>query len=285
MWPFDNSAMSAKNIDMGTYIPMQSAKLTKELGKVGLSALPADLASYQAFITKSLEQNRAGGSVAIKFEAAYFRSLYFADPPEEVAAQVYAKYRAGGVPTNAEYTAFQDYILRYLVREAGRLHEAVQFHTAIGIGDYFSLQGGRVMNLENLVKDPRYDSVTFVLVHAGHPYEREVPWLTAKKNVHMESSFTGMVQVPSQFKEVLKQWLMTYPSRVSFGSDAFPYNEAVGVEESYWMAVNAARQSLAGALAELVEEHAITEAEAIHMAHGFLHDNAAALYPTATPAK
>jgi len=34
----------------------------------------------------------------MKFEAAYFRSLHFADPPREKAEAIYSKYRAGGVP-------------------------------------------------------------------------------------------------------------------------------------------------------------------------------------------
>ena len=44
------------------------------------------------------------------------------------------------------------------------------------------------------------------------------------------------------------------------------------------MAVHSARQALAAALAELVAEKAFTREQALKVAHGYLHDNAQALY-------
>jgi len=38
---------------------------------------------------------------------------------------------------------------------------------------------------------------------------------------------------PSQFKTVLKQLLTIYPDKMMFGSDAFPFNDALGAEESF----------------------------------------------------
>ena len=75
----------------------------------------------------------------MKFEVAYFRSLYFADPPREKAEAIYAKYHSGGVPSEDEYRTFQDYIFRVLIDQAGKLKLPVHFHSAVGIGDYFSL--------------------------------------------------------------------------------------------------------------------------------------------------
>ena len=63
-----------------------------------------------------------------------------------------------------------------------------------------------------------------------------------------------------------------------FGSDAFPFNEALGAEESFWLAVRTSRMSLAAALAELVGERAISTDKALELAHMYLHDNAAKLY-------
>ena len=65
---------------------------------------------------------------------------------------------------------------------------------------------------------------------------------------------------------------------MTFGTDAFPYNEALGVEEVYWMGVQTSRTALAAALAEMIAAREITEPQALKMAHGYLHDNAAALY-------
>jgi hypothetical protein len=63
-----------------------------------------------------------------------------------------------------------------------------------------------------------------------------------------------------------------------FGADAFPFNAAVGAEESYWLAVSSARSAVAAALAEMVSTGEITESHALELAKGYLHDNAARIY-------
>jgi uncharacterized protein len=278
LFPFDNSRIIARNIDEQTYIPLQEKKLQREMKQAGLSALPDSLDDYLRFVTRVLEQNQQNGAIAIKFEAAYFRSLYFGDPAKIQAASVYDKYHRGGVPTPEEYTLFQDFVFRHLIREAGRLHLAVHFHTSVGIGDFFSLHEGNVLNLENVLRDPRYDAVRFVLLHGGLPYDRQIIWLAARKNVYIDSSLDELVLYPSEFKNVLKYWLSIYPDKVLYGSDAFPFNEALGAEECYWLAVHSARSALAEALAELVSEKAFSKEQAMKVARGYFHDNAEALY-------
>jgi predicted TIM-barrel fold metal-dependent hydrolase len=243
-----------------------------------LGSPPADLAGYEKFIRDTMADNQKHGGVAIKYEAAYFRSLYFTDPPREKAEAIYSKYRSGGVPSADEYRLFQDYIFRVMVDQAGKLKLPMHFHTAVGIGDYFSLRQGNVLNLENVLRDARYKSTTFVLVHGGWPYEREAALLTAVKNVYLDTSFQSEILYPSQFKPVLKQLLTLFPDKMMYGSDSFPYNEALGAEESFWLAAHTTRTALAGALAELVSEHAISEDKALELARLYLHDNAAKLY-------
>jgi hypothetical protein len=225
-----------------------------------------------------LEQNQQKGGIAMKFEAAYFRPLHFGDPPRAEAEAIYNKYRAGGEPTYAEYLTFQDYIFRYLVTEGGRLHLPVHIHTAVGIGDYFNITEGNIMNLENVLRDPRYANVTWVMIHGGYPLEREAIWLAAMKNVYMDSSLMEIDMYPSEFKNSLKQWLELFPDKITYGSDAFPYNDALGAEESYWMGVQSARQGLAAALAEMVSAGEVSEPKALQMAHAYLHDTTAGIY-------
>ena len=170
-------------------------------------------------------------------------------------------------------------MFRYILVECGRLHLAVHIHSAVGSGDYFNVSGANVLNLENVLRDPRYDATTFVLIHGGHPFEHQAIWLAARKNVWLDSSATGsFVMSPDQFKQVLRDWLESYPDKITFGSDAFPVDEKLGVEELYWIGVHNARTALAAALAEMIAAHEITEQQALAMARGYLHDNAAALY-------
>jgi len=278
-YPFDNSALTASTPDMGVYIPLQEKMLGRWKKQESVEGLPADLGGYEDFVRRTMADNQQKhGGVAIKFEAAYFRSLSFDDPPRAHAAAVYDKYRSGGVPTAGEYTQFQDYIFRVMVDQAGKLKLPMHFHTAVGIGDYFSLHNGNVLNLENVVRDARYKNVTFVLVHGGWPYEREAALMTAVKNVYLDTSFQSEMLYPSQFKDVLKQLLTLYPDKMMYGSDSFPFNDALGAEESMWLAARTTRTALAAALAELVDEGAVSEAQALELARNYLHDNAARLY-------
>ena len=277
-YPFDNSAQRASTPDMGVYIPLQEKMLSRWKKQEGLEALPADLAGYEDFVRRAMADNQKHGGVAIKFEAAYFRTLYFNDPPRAHAEAVYNKYREGGVPTEGEYRQFQDYLFRVMVVQAGELHLPMHFHSAIGIGDYFSLRNGNVLNLENVLRDARYKHTTFVLIHGGWPYEREAALMTAVKNVYLDTSFQSEVLYPSQFKDVLKQLLTLFPDKMMYGSDAFPFNDSLGAEESMWLAARTTRTALAAALSELVGERALSEARALELARNYLHDNAAGLY-------
>jgi predicted TIM-barrel fold metal-dependent hydrolase len=278
LFPFDNQEQAAMNGDMRVYIPLQEKVLQRYKKQEGVDGLPADLAGYETFIRQTLADNQKKGGVAMKFEAAYFRTLYFRDPPREKAEAVYSKYRVGGVPSEEDYRIFQDYIFRVLINQAGKLNLPVQFHSAVGIGDYFSLRNGNPLNLENVVRDPRYSNVRFVLIHGGYPHTLDMIWMTAAKNVYTDSSLMGYYVYPSELKNILKQWISLYPEKIMFGSDAFPFNDAVGAEETFWLAVRSARTAVAAALAELVAEGAFTEAKALEVARLYLHDNAATLY-------
>ena len=117
-----------------------------------------------------------------------------------------------------------------------------------------------------------------MLIHGGYPFDREAILLAFMKNVYLDSSATELILYPTEFKNVLKHWLETFPEKVTFGTDAYPYNAALGVEEVYWMGVHTSRTALAAALAEMIAAREITEQQALPMARAYLHDTAAALY-------
>ena len=231
MWPFNNERETARNSDQGVFIPMQGKMLHRWMQQENVGKLPASFADYLKFITTVLEDNSKRGGIAMKFEVAYFRSTTFSDPTRAQAEDLYQHYVNGGIPSEQDYRTFQDYIFRYLVLEGGRLHLPVHIHTAVGIGDYFNLSQSNIMNLETVLRDPRYGSTTFVMIHGGYPLEREAIWLAGMKNVYLDSSFGELVQYPSAFKDTLKMWLETFPDKITFGTDCFPYNQVLGAEE------------------------------------------------------
>jgi predicted TIM-barrel fold metal-dependent hydrolase len=91
----------------------------------------------------------------------------------------------------------------------------------------------------------------------------------------------GLYLYPADLAEVLRHWLLLYPDKVVFGSDAFPFSEAIGAEESDWLAIESARKALAAALARMILNGEVTEERALQFAHAYLHDNAARVYPAA----
>ena len=100
--------------------------------------------------------------------------------------------------------------------------------------------------------------------------------------IFIDTSEIEVLLYPSEFKIALKLWLQLYPEKITFGSDTYPYNAALGSEESYWQGVESAHTALAAALAEMVAAGEITERKALEIARGYLHDNAIRLYPPAT---
>lgn len=285
LFPFDNQNFIHRNPDEAVYIPLQEKMLRRYMAQGGISTLPDNLSAYLAFVSRILEQNKARGGIAMKFEVAYFRSLRFGNPPRAAASQIYAKYCHGGAPSPREYKTFQDYTFRYLVREGGRLRLPVNIHTAAVGGDYFSLQKSNVLNLENVLRDPRYLSTTFILLHDGYPYDRQAIWLAAMPNVYLDTSEIELLLYPSEFTKILKRDLETYPHKVLFGSDAYPYSKIIGAEETYWLGVKSTRESLAAALAEMMSEGEISKGKALKMARDYLHDNTAELYASAHHSK
>jgi hypothetical protein len=278
MWPFNNERETARNPDEGVYIPLQEKMLRRWMQQENVSKLPVKFGDYLDFIVRVLEDNQKKGGIAMKFEVAYFRPTTFSDPTREQAEYIYRQYASAGIPSEKEYRTFQDYIFRFLVIQGGRLNLPVHIHTAAGIGNYFSFSQSNIMNLESVLRDPRYQNTTFVMIHGGYPLEREAIWLAAMKNVYLDSSLGELVQYPSAFKDTLKMWLETFPDKITFGTDCFPYNEVLGAEESYWLGAESSRMALTAALAEMISENEITETRALELAHAYLHDNAVKLY-------
>ena len=161
LFPFDAQQLESRNPDQKLNLPLERKLLARNLKQAHLENLPSDFRGYLKFVTAIVEADKAAGGVGIKFEIAYFRSLHFDDPEESRAAAIYAKYRQSGIPTSVEYRDFQDYVFRYLLREAARLHLPVQIHTSVGGGDFYMIEESSVMGLENILRDPRYENVTF----------------------------------------------------------------------------------------------------------------------------
>src|SRR5262249_23267080 len=134
LWvPFDDALMYPVNTqnmadtpDRKFFYQREATLLKRYMNDSGVSSVPSSLDEYiEKVIKPTLERQKKAGAVAIKFEAAYLRSLNFAAPDEGAARNFFSHYVSGGTPSKAEYTNLQDFLFRVLAHEAGRLGLAV----------------------------------------------------------------------------------------------------------------------------------------------------------------
>jgi predicted TIM-barrel fold metal-dependent hydrolase len=275
MYPLNNANMETTP-DRKFFYGREEMLLTRYLKDLGLSALPATLDEYLTkVVTPTLERQKKAGAVAVKFEAAYLRSLDFEPATKTEAAPIYAR---GGQPDHAAYTKLQDFLFRYIAAEAGRLGMAVHLHTGSGCGGYFDLRGANPTQLESALDDPTLRKTNFVLVHGGPPFTKEMGFLLGKPNVYTDFSEQTFLLSPRVLGENLRYWLELYPEKVLFGTDLYPNTPQIGWEEIGWQANDTGRRALALALTGMMSDGEITRAQALEFARTVLHDNAAKLY-------
>jgi uncharacterized protein len=278
MYPLNNASLAAKNSDRKSFFADEDKLLKRYLKESGLADPPETLDLYlQKVVTPTLERHKRGGAVAIKFEVAYLRPLDFADVPRSEAARIYSGARALPV-TDAAYKALQDFLFRYISAECGRLGLAVHIHVAAGAGGYFQVDGTNPLRLEPLFNDPKLRSANFVMLHGGWPFTREVAALLAKPNAYTDFSGQTFDNYPRAVAQVLREWLEYAPDKVMFGTDAYPFSDAMSWEETGWVASTTGRQALGLALTEMMHDGEITRERALELARMVLRDNARRLY-------
>jgi predicted TIM-barrel fold metal-dependent hydrolase len=281
--PLSSSAVRKINPDYAAFYPGEDALLRRYLSDLNMKAVPATLREFTArVVTPTLERQKRGGAVAVKFEAAYLRALDFADASEQEAARVYARYARGPdskvAPTAAEYKPLQDFLFRYVAREAGRLGLAVHIHTGAGVGSYYGVSGGDPLLLEPALNDPVLRKTNFVLIHGGWPYARHAAALLDKPNVYLDFSAQTFFLYPRELAENLRVWLERQPEKILFGTDAFLFSPEVGWEEVGWLSNRTGRDALALALTAMMRDGEITRPRASELARMVMRENAARLY-------
>jgi predicted TIM-barrel fold metal-dependent hydrolase len=244
-----------------------------------LPRLPATLDGYvNDFVAPTLQRMKREGAVSVKFELAYLRSLDVAPSPHDVAARTYARFVAGGAAPYADYRVVQDYLLRAIVREAGRLGLPVQFHTGGGCGGYFDLAGSAPSRLSSLIDDPAMRGTRFVLLHGGGSYMAETGYMITKNNVWADISEYAFANSPRTLAGIIRPWLESAPDKVLFGTDFYPWAEGSDGSEIAWLTANTNRQAITRALEELMADGEISRDRALEIARMVLRDNAISLY-------
>jgi len=228
-------------------------------------------------VTPAMESFKQEGAIAVKFWTAYHRPLNFEKVSSAEAASVYEQLRQGKEVSISEQRKLEDYLFRYITQEAGRLDLKVHIDTT-GSGPYFNVSGSNPMLLESVFNDPDQRNTKFVIIHAGWPFDREAGAMLKKPNVYADFSAQAFVCSTHVLSKTIRSWLEYYPEKVLFGTEANTKSTLVNWEELAWLSTKTARNALAIALTEMMNDGQISRNRAFELAEMVLRTNAIRLY-------
>jgi uncharacterized protein len=279
MLPLSTKAEAATSPDRAKLYPLEEKLLRRYIADLHVAKLPPTLDGYlRTVVTPTLELQRKGGCVAVKFEAGYLRPLDFGDTSVETARRVYAKYVNGGEPPRAEYKTLEDFVFRYIAREAGRLGMAVHIHSLEGAGSYYQAAGSDPLLLEPAFNDPTLRGTNFVIVHGGGVFASHAGAMLWKPNVYLDMSATILILPPAKLARVFEDWLSQFPEKVLFGSDASAFGPDIGWDAAAWVGTTTARRALGIALTDMMRNGDVSRARAEEIATMVMRTNAGKLY-------
>ncbi|HEY6804586.1 MAG TPA: amidohydrolase family protein [Pyrinomonadaceae bacterium] len=279
IFPLNNDLAKKSNRDYAGFYPGEEKLLKRYLNDLGLKTLPLTLDQYATkVVTATLEHQKEQGVLALKYEAAYLRSLDFDNPDKARAAATYARFVRSGVAPAGDYKALQDYLFYFIAKEAGRLGLAIHIHMIDGAGSYYRPSGSNPLLLESTFNNTELRKTNFVIVHGGAPFTRQTLSMFQKSNVYADFSAQTFFLYPRALSEVLRSWLETYPDRILFGTDSFSFGPSVDWPELGWLSNYTGRTALAMALTGMMNDGEITRERALELARMVLRENAIKLY-------
>jgi hypothetical protein len=277
--PLSTKREEAVSPDRAILFPVLVGQLEGHLADLDVEEIPATLDGYlKTIVTPTLEAQKRGACIGVKFEVGFLRSLDFDDVSAATANDIYARYARGGEPSHPEFKQITDFLFRYIAREAGRLGMVVHIHSFNGPGGYYHAAGSDPILLEPVFNDPALRDTNFVLIHGGGIFANHTEAMLWKPNVYADISALTRLWPVAKLAAVLKNWLRAYPEKVLFGTDASSFGPGLGWELGAWIATNTGRQSLAMALSEMLQNGEVSRARAEEIATMVMRTNAGKLY-------
>ena len=213
-------------------------------------------------------------SVAIKVSSAYSMNIDFVRTPKEEVAPFFSRKVSGRELEPGEKKKLEDHLFWYAIDKATEMNLPVKIHTGYYAGaGYMPLNrvGGNPGAACDLCRES--PDTKFVFFHIAYPYYEDMLALAKHyPNAIMDMCWAWIVN-PLAAKDFLKKFILTVPVNkiTCFGGDYIPVELVPGH-------ARIARQGIALALAELVDENWISLDEALWMTDPLMHDNARDLY-------
>jgi uncharacterized protein len=239
-----------------------------------LIARNTSLRQVEEALREVVLNSRAHGIVGMKSIAAYRGGLQVERRTFEEANAVFPVLQENAYRDRylrLSDRAVLDYLLRAALEEAASIEMPVQFHVGLGDDDA-DLRTANPLHLRNLLTDPAFRRVPFVLLHC-YPYVREAGYLAALyAHVFVDVSLAVPLTAhgsTAAFSEALE---LAPVSKVLFATDAH------SLPELFYVGALHGRRALARALDRLVAGEMLTPAQAQTAAEDILWRNSARLY-------
>jgi len=220
-----------------------------------------------------VEGARTAGHCGLKSIIAYRTGLDIAWTTRDEASRAFGEvkdlaYRQGSI--RLANKPLCDFLVITALEIANRQQMPFQFHTGFGDAD-LNLLKANPLHLRPMIE--KFNQVSFVLLHAGYPYVRELGYLAAMyRHVYMDLSLAIpfiTTLIPTMIHEALA---LTPFNKIMYSSDAF------SIPEIFWLANKWGRAALERVLGEIVLAGALTEAQARQAGERILNSNAREVY-------
>ncbi len=213
-------------------------------------------------------------AVAVKSQDAYRRDIDYQRTPVESAAEVFKKKAAGQSVSPRDQKVLEDHLFWYAVGKASECGLPVKLHTG-----YYA--GQNAMPLSRLLHNPgsacdlckAAPDARFVFMHLCYPYYEELIAVAKHYGNAYVDMCWGWIINPVAAKDFLKKYLVTAPANkiLTFGGDYRYVEQVVGHAVL-------ARQGIALALSELVEEGWLGLTDALELVDPILRGNARRIF-------
>lgn len=270
--------------------------LMQDIGIVGMLAGPnLELAKPAGVKVSSLSDwhkvvdwwfdKYAKYAVAVKSQNAYSRNIDYEKVPAEQADAIFKKNLNAQSLTDKEQKALEDHLFWYAVNKATACNLPIKLHTG-----YYAIWDDKKprMPLSRLVQNPgaatdlcrTAPESRFVFMHICYPYYEEL--ISVAKhypNAYVDMCWAWIIN-PVASKDFLKKYLVTAPANkiLTFGGDYGPVEPVLGH-------AIIARQGIALALSELVEEGWLSLDNALELIDPIMHQNAREIFNLAEKTK
>jgi predicted TIM-barrel fold metal-dependent hydrolase len=213
-------------------------------------------------------------AVAVKSQDAYRRDIDYQQVPAERVAEVFRRKVQQQKIDSQQQKALEDHLFWKAVEKATECDLPVKLHTGYYAGQNRMPLGrliqnaGSACNLCRMAPDTR-----FVFMHICYPYYEELIAVAKQYTNAFVDMCWGWIINPEAAKDFLKKYLVTAPANkiLTFGGDYLFVEQVLG------HAV-VARQGIALALCELVEEGWLSLGDAMELVDPIMHGNARRIF-------